>query len=148
MEENKGIQKRIRIHDNNNWKFIEELMLSSEYSKNFNAVINDALKIGLPLLYERTFNLTDYLKSQRKIANYENGYELRDLNNSVDELAVQVGIIKYLVTNLYNIELEKLEGTLSVEQIEGGFLSSLPENLQEIEDSMLAANKRREKKNE
>lgn len=57
---------------------------------------------------------------------------------TVDEVSVQVGIIKYLLSILFNIEGHKLEGkVLTVDMLESGIFASLPKNLQEIENTMI-----------
>ena len=137
--ENRTVQKRIRIYEESLWQYIDKLLRVEPYDGNFNEVINQALKIGLPRLYELTFDPKEYYKrlSQEEVET-EVTREIKDLSLTVDEVSVQVGIIKYLLSILFNIEGHKLEGkVLTVDMLESGIFASLPKNLQEIENTMI-----------
>ncbi|MDY4592741.1 MAG: hypothetical protein SO434_05010 [Eubacteriales bacterium] len=140
------IEKRIRIYDESVWELIDKLLASNEFKGNFNEVICQALKIGVPRLYEMTFDPQGYyrrLKDETKDKTDEEKM-LRDVSYTIDDLTVQVGIVKYLATVLYNVAKMELDGkTGTSEMMDNGMLASLPEKLQEIEKIMTDNTKKR-----
>ena len=137
--ENRKVQQRIRIYDERLWQYIDKLLKVDPFAGNFNEVITQALKIGLPRLYELTFDPKEYYKrlNQEKTES-EVTREIKDLSVTVDEMSVQVGIIKYLLSIMFNVEEHKLKGkSLTAEMLESGMFASLPKNLQEIENTMI-----------
>ena len=137
--EKRTIQRRIRIYEESLWQYIDKLLRAESFDGNFNEVINQALKIGLPRLYELTFDPKEYYKrlNQEKTES-EVTRDIRDLSVTVDEMSVNVGIIKYLLSILFNVEGHKLEGkALTADMLESGIFASLPKNLQEIENTMI-----------
>lgn len=146
--EKRTIEKRIRIYDESLWQFIDKLLRAESFNGNFNEVINQALKIGLPRLYELTFNPKEYykrVKEERSDGEIEG--QIRDLSLTIDELSVQVGIIKYLAATLFNVTGQYLDGkSLTSDMLESGVLSSLPRILQEIENEMNESARRKRSK--
>ncbi len=142
--ENRKVQQRIRIYDESLWQYIDKLERAESFDGNFNEVINQALKIGLPRLYELTFNSKEYYKKIRdEEGETEVSRRLRDLSVTVDEVSVQVGIIKYLTSILFNVEGHKLEGkALTTDMLESGIFATLPKTLQEIENTMIESTRK------
>lgn len=142
--ENRKVQQRIRIYEEILWQYIDKLLKVEPFAGNFNEVINQALKIGLPRLYELTFAPKEYYKrlNQEKTES-ELTRDIKDLAVTVDEMSVNVGIIKYLLSILFNVEGHKLEGKdLTADMLESGIFASLPRNLQEIENTMIESTRK------
>ena len=56
----RNVRKFISIYNESIWEQIDKLMTLPQYEKTFNAVINDALGYGLPLLVKSAFGEIDF----------------------------------------------------------------------------------------
>ena len=58
---------------------------------------------------------------------------------SIDDVLVLMSMVEMLASTLYNVELARTKGeAVSEDLLESGYFSSLPEQLQEIKDRLIA----------
>lgn len=145
-EKEKGVQQRIRIYNIEIWDKITTLEGTKKF-KGFNDVINQALEIGVPLLFDKIMDFEEYYNKVKKIKTDLLEKNVREINITSDEMYITTQIIKTLVATLYNIEVAKLKDEpISGDIIESGLFGELPKNLQEIEENFNKRLKRRYEK--
>ena len=141
---------RLRIYDVETLKSIEELMKTKQFDS-MNELLNRAVRIGIEKIY------VEYGK--RRILPGVSGEKddavdvrleriekkLKDMSLSLDDVLVLMSMVEMLTSTLYNVELSKTKGeAVNAELLESGYLTTLPDGLQEIKDKLI---ERSEKKN-
>lgn len=132
---------KFRIYDEETIKKLE-LLFASKGWRSMNELYQQAIKIGASELYRQEIEhkeKNEYTKEKEEMIVKAINY----LKISVDELFITVGMIKHLVTTIYNIDISLLEGEMVDKTlIETGAFSVLPKELQEIENSLYEKHKK------
>lgn len=161
IKNNRSTRKFITISDTSLWDIIDEISeLNPKYNKSFNAVINDALKYGLPMLLntlkgdvtlkndsllpEENFEIADMVvKGMEKFYSVNNiiteNQFYAQLVQLLQEVVLNVIISKSLISSLYNakeLELKKLP--VNIEKFSNGQYENTPDYLESYELRELA----------
>ncbi len=142
MKEGRKIKQGVKIEDNDVWEMIDAIRKEPEYSKSLNKVFNDALKLGLPKLYDKLFPKEVKLeKSDGKIKSQQ---ELEREEKLCEKFAEYVDSLREILINMIvsknaNCQIhEMLRKTFNDEHIENekvlaGYYSETPKFLQDYE---------------
>lgn len=126
----------IRIRNDETLSLINEL---AEKRNNRNAVLNDALDIGVKVLYSREFGKDVDAEKKKREHNPSVARELKELRKGVDDLFVAFSIVETLVAGLYNAKTAELDGDdVHAEALRDGSLCDLPELVAEIKADLIA----------
>lgn len=136
----------IRVYDDDVLTSIYELFSTKEFPT-MNDLLNRALAVGIEEIYKK------YGKRKALAAETEPMRDLRGVDEllrrvkstemTVDDLFVMMSIIELLATTLFNAQRARTAGEpVSVELLDSGYFSTLPENLQAVKDELI---RRREK---
>lgn len=147
MQGNKTNRMRryIRITDAEQWRLIDALMRLPAY-KSFNKVIGGALFYGLPILYEKVTG--DMLTQEERAALTEprqgtREEELRALIvRLLQETVLNVVINRSVLSSLFELAAEQLDGTPRGELLRAGRLSDTPDYLSQYEAEGIRALRR------
>lgn len=123
------------IHDEDTVLLIKEL---TKIRSNRNAILNDALKLGVPTLYERVFGKE--IKTQNKPkSDYSPsvGRELKELRHVIDDLFIEMSIIETMISGLFNAKCMQLDGNdVNAEGLRDGSLCDLPELVAGVKEDL------------
>ena len=119
-----------RIHNASTMQLVNEL---AEKRGNRNAVLNDILDRGAPLLYAEVFGgKTSPAQPSGKVQPSV-GRELKELRRDLDDVYVLLNIFEPMIVGLYNLAAEQLDGEpVNAEELRSGTLSDLPPELADI----------------
>lgn len=95
---------------------------------NRNAVLNEALNIGVPILYARTFG--GEVKAEKAKQEYKPsvGRELKELRRVIDDLFVEMTVQETMLAGLFNAKIAALDGEeVNAEAMRDGSMCDLPE---------------------
>lgn len=124
---------------------ILEISIEIENTKKFrsrNEIYNQALRLGLPLLYKTVFGRRKNPSDADELEAAKSD-DTKKIDAMLQELSVNSYILEYLTTTIYNALLEHIEGgKVSKEFAAAGYYAQLPENMQEIKDELLGKLKR------
>ena len=138
-----GIQKHIRITDNEINRQIERVMELPEY-QSYNQVINDALFYGLPVLCDKLFGnaepleeFTPPLQSQSSFGGLdEKSFDV--IVRLLKETVLNLTINKSILSSLFHGKCLEYKGCkVNAENFEQGLVSDTPDYLSEYELSGL-----------
>ncbi len=141
MDEKKekiGIQKHIRIADNDITEQINRIMKLPEY-KSFNQVVNDALFYGLPILCEKLFGETKLSEettppSQRQSFGGLDKKSFDVIVKLLKETVLNVTINKSILSSLFHGKSLEYKGCeVDAENFENGLISDTPDYLYDYE---------------
>ena len=114
-----------RIHDAETLSLINELAAKLG---NRNAVLNDALKLGVPTLYARVFGKDICTEKEKRAYAPSVGRELKEIRKGLDDLFIAHNILETLIAGLYNAKTAELDGDdVNAECLRDGSLCDLPE---------------------
>lgn len=134
MEKN-STQKKIRIYDEKIEEQLDKIKKSGYYTS-YNEIIEQGLKLGLPILIKKIFNFKEFAKEEFEENNQEE--RIKDLMRTQDEMFISIQILKCLISTIYNIQVSQIENiNVSKEMIDSGVMGNLPEFLAKIENDML-----------
>ncbi len=119
--EKRVVKKYITIMDGGLWEIIDEIAALPEYSKSFNKIINDALKLGLPELSDRIFHREESEREKPSEAVYHQPKKTAEVDEKTVEFMeevvallkeniVDLTIVKSIVSSLYNVKGLQLKG--------------------------------------
>ena len=115
----------LRIHDAETLRLINELAAKSG---NRNAVLNDALKLGVPALYERVFGKDTEAEKKKREHNPSVARELKELRKVIDDLFVLMNVHETMIAGLFNVKAAELDGEeVNAESLLDGSMCDLPE---------------------
>ncbi len=116
----------IRVHNDDTLSLVNELAAKSG---NRNAVLNDALDIGVPILYARIFGKDAKTPSEQKpLYSPSVGRELKELRRVIDDLFVEMAVQETMLAGLYNVKTAELDGEdVNAEALRDGSMCDLPE---------------------
>ncbi len=124
---------------------IDTLLAKKDEFKSKNDIVNRALEIGVPILFSSFFG-----KGGRRTQEEQSVASAKDLGaikNIVVQQAIQLNMLEYLTTILFNIEAAKAEGIeITKEFFSSGCLEQLPENLAEVKKEMTRIEYQRSKR--
>ena len=144
MEDRIKNRVTLRVEKIDTLNLVESIMKSGKFGSR-NEIFNMALEIGLPALYDKTFDIK--AKTQENAPN-EVKY-LAGIKNIVGQQQISLNMLEYLVTILYNIEAAKAEGIqITTEYLESGCLEQLPDSLAKIKQEMIRLEVNRKKRQE
>ncbi len=129
-------ETKIRIYDKEVIKEIEILKMKKGFNST-NEVINHLIKRGLE-------NTRKENESGESLKDFEKEFKnkMNILTLKIDEIYIQEEINKTLLSNIYNIKLEELDGEkIDRDLVETGAFGHLPEGLEKIERRMLKKRK-------
>ncbi len=116
----------VLIHNADTLSLINELAAKI---KNRNSVLNDALDIGVPILYARIFGKETKVPSEQSSPHSPKvGRELKELRKVIDDLFIEMAVQETLLAALFNAKVAELDGeTVNAENLRDGSLCDLPE---------------------
>ena len=125
----------VLVHD------VETLSLINEIAQKYksrNAVLNDALNIGVPTLYARVFGKDVAAEKEKRRHDPAVGRELKELRKGLDDLFIAHSIIETLIAGLYSAKTAELDGDdVNAEALRDGSLCDLPEFVAGIKDDLM-----------
>ena len=135
----------LRIYDVDTLQSIHELIETKQFDS-MNDLLNQAVRAGIEKIY------LDYGKRRALPSGYAPTSEaqpnarleaiekkLKEISLSIDDVLVLMSMVEMLASTLYNVELARTKGeAVSEDLLESGYFSSLPEQLQEIKDRLIA----------
>lgn len=122
-----------------NAETLSKLSALAKAHGNRNAVLNDALNIGVPILYEREFGRE---KKQAQQHTPSLGRELKILRNNTDDLFVELAVIETMIAGLFNVKAAELGGEeVNAGSLLDGSLCDLPELVAGIKSDLIGATK-------
>lgn len=115
-----------RIHNMDTLQLINEL---AEKFGNRNAVLNNILDIGAPILYAQFFGKeTKAARAEKSTHNPSVGRELKELRKITDDMFVLFNVQEALLASLTNVKAAELNGEkVNAAQLLNGSMSALPE---------------------
>lgn len=143
----------VRIGDIDTQRMFDELIATKVFASK-NALLNKCLNIGVAEIHSQVFGKggthnAKIGKNGLVITNQTDerlSKELRQIRRTDDEIYISINILEVLVTTLYNMTVEQLEGhSVSAADLESGRLSALPVYLQSIKDELVESQKRAQK---
>lgn len=115
----------IRIKDADVLSLLYELV---KKTGNRNAVLNEALNIGVPLLYERTFNKEVTINREKREIKLSTERKLKEILDNIKDLFVEMITQEVMIAGLYNTKIAELDGeTVRAEELLDGSICDLPE---------------------
>ena len=115
----------LRIRKDETIALINEL---AEKRGNRNAVLNDALDIGVKVLYSREFGKDVDAEKKKREHNPSTTRELKELRRLVEEIFVELAPLEVMLAGLFNVKADELDGEdVRGEALRGGALCDLPE---------------------
>lgn len=120
----------LRIYDDDILQLINELTIKREVSRN--VVLNNALSIGVPILYAQIFgNEAKQIQAatnEKAQHSPSSARELKELRRVIDDIFVLFNVTEALLASLTNAKAAELDGKkLNSKQLLNGSLSALPE---------------------
>ncbi len=129
----------VRVHEDDTLKLINELAVKF---KNRNAVLNDALNIGVPILYARIFGKDVKQASEQEPHNPSVGREIKELRKVIDDVFVQMLSVETMVAGLFNAKTDELNGDeVSAAGLLDGSGCELPEFVAGLKDDLTRSDK-------
>lgn len=106
-------------------------------------VLNDALDIGVPILYNRIFGKDVQQSREQKSHSPSVGRELKELRRDVDDLFIEVNVQETMLAGLFNALLAYANGEeINPEGLSDGSLCDLPELVAKIKEDLIETRKR------
>ena len=113
------------IRSEETMSLINELVLKSG---NRNAVLNEALDIGITILYSRTFGKDMDEEKKKREHNPSVARELKELRKVIDDLFVLMNVHETMIAGLFNVKAAELDGEeVNAESLLDGSMCDLPE---------------------
>lgn len=131
----KATRYSLLIHNADTLSLINELATKLS---NRNAVLNDALDIGVPILYARIFGKDVKETREQKSHNPTVGRELKELRRVIDDLFIEMNVQETMLAGLFNALIAQAEGVaVNAESLRDGSLCDLPELVARIKEDLL-----------
>lgn len=132
----KATRFSVLIHNADTLQLINEL--ADKLGGKRNAVLNEALDIGVPILYARIFGKDVKQANEQKAHSPSVGRELKELRRVIDDLFIEMNVHETMLAGLYNAEIAKLDGTpVNAEALRDGSLCDLPELVAKIKEDLI-----------
>lgn len=125
----------IRLHNVNTVNLINEL---SKTTGNRNAILNEALDIGIPLLHARIFGKGTKKEIEQTPYSPSVGRELKLLRRVIDDLFIEMNVQETMLAGLFNALIAQTDGEeINAESLRDGSLCDLPELVARIKEDLL-----------
>lgn len=130
-----------RIHNADTLALVNELAVKLG---NRNAVLNEALDIGVPIMYARIFGKTVKNELSAKLPHSPTvGRELKELRKVIDDLFIEMAIQETMISGIFNALVAQLDGEpVNAETLRDGSLCDLPELVAGLKDDLIGMTKR------
>lgn len=110
----------------------------AEKCNNRNAVLNDALDIGVKVLYSREFGKDVDAEKKKREHNPSVTRELKELRRVIDDLFTEMTVQETMLAGLFNVKAAELDGDdVHGESLRGGALCDLPELVAKIKADLI-----------
>ena len=131
----------LRIRNADTFALVNELAVKGG---NRNAVLNQALDIGVPIIYARVFGKADKFESATVPAYSPSvGREMKELRRVIDDLFVEMAIQETMLAGLFNATVAQLDGeAVNAETLRDGSLCDLPELVSGLKEDLIGMTKR------
>lgn len=130
----------VRVHEDDTLQLINEL---AKKFNNRNAVLNDALDIGVPILYARIFGKDVKQSRESKSHSPSVGREIKELRRVIDDLFIEMNVQETMLAGLFNALVAQLDGdAVNPESLRDGSLCDLPELVAKIKEDLIDTRKR------
>lgn len=124
------------IHNADTFNLINELIAKLKNDRT--TVINDALDIGVPILYARIFGKDVKQSREQKSHSPSVGRELKELRRVIDDLFIEMNVQETMLAGLFNALSAYLAGTvINAESLTDGSLCDLPELVAKIKEDLI-----------
>lgn len=131
-----------RIHNAETLRLLNEL---ADKFKNRNAALNDALDIGVPILYARIFGKDVKQEKEQKSHSPSVGRELKELRKVIDDLFIEMNVQETMLAGLFNVLIAQLNGEdVNAEALLDGSMCDLPELVAGLKDDLTRTGERNE----
>lgn len=115
----------VLVHNANTLRLIGEL---AKMLKNRNAVLNEILDIGVPILYARIFGGENKTEKAKQECKPSVGRELKELRRVIDDLFIEMTVQETMLAGLFNAKVAALDGEdVNAESLLDGSMCDLPE---------------------
>ena len=113
---------------------------------NRNAILNEALDIGVPIMYARIFGKAGKPESAPAPAYSPSvGREMKELRRVIDDLFIEMAIQETMIAGLFNATVAQLDGeAVNAETLRDGSLCDLPELVSGLKEDLIGMTKRGE----
>lgn len=130
----------VLVHNADTLRLVNEL--AAKFN-NRNAVLNDALDIGVPILYARIFGKDVKQSRESKSHSPSVGREIKELRRVIDDLFIEMNVQETMLAGLFNALVAQLDGdAVNPEGLRDGSLCDLPELVARIKDDLIDTRKR------
>lgn len=120
-----NIPHSIRIRNEETLQLMNEL---AEKYKNRNKALNDALDVGVQIIYAREFGKDVGEEKKKREHSPSTTRELKELRRVIDEIFVALAPLEVMLSGLFNAKAAELDGEeLHGEELRDGSLCDLPE---------------------
>ena len=131
----------IRVYDDDVLTSVYELFGTGEFPT-MNELFNKALAVGIEEIYKK-YGKRKALAPEIQPANDFRGVDellrrVKSTEMTVDDVFVMMSVLEMLATTLFNVERARAAGEpVSVELLDSGYFSTLPENLQAVKNELI-----------
>ncbi|WP_251547219.1 hypothetical protein [Pumilibacter intestinalis] len=131
----------LRIHNADTLALVNELAVKLG---NRSAVLNEALDIGVPIMYARIFGKAGNPESAPAPAYSPSvGREMKELRRVIDDLFIEMAIQETMIAGLFNATVAQLDGeAVNAETLRDGSLCDLPELVSGLKEDLIGMTKR------
>lgn len=138
----KATRYSVLVHNNDTLQLINEL--ADKLGGKRNPVLNDALDIGVPILYARIFGKEVKQTNEQRSHSPSVGRELKELRRVIDDLFIETNVLETMLAGLYNVQTATLDGTpVNAEGLLDGSLCDLPELVAKIKEDLIEMRQKR-----
>lgn len=136
----KATRFSVIVHNDDTLQLLNEL---AEKFQNRNLVLNDALNIGVTILYARIFNKDVQQSHEQKSHSPSVGRELKEVRRVIDDLFVEMNVLETMLAGLFNAQITQADGNaVNAESLRDGSLCDLPELVAKIKEDLIETRKR------
>lgn len=128
------------IHNADTFNLLNELV--AKFGNNRTAVLNDALDIGVPILYARVFGKDVKQSREQKSHNPSVGREMKELRRVIDDLFIEMNVQETMLAGLFNALIAYASGgAINAESLLDGSFCDLPELVAKIKEDLIETRK-------
>lgn len=136
-----AIDITLRVRNADTYTLINELAVKLGKRS---VVLNDALDIGVPILYARIFGKEVQQSHEQKSHSPSVGRELKELRRVMDDLFVEMNVQETMLAGLFNALIAQADGEpVNAEGLRDGSLCDLPELVAKIKEDLIETRQKR-----
>lgn len=139
---------RVRIYDDELLTSLYELAGLKEFGS-MNELMNAVLAVGIDKMYLERGKRKAFAENAQNASpvRYDEVIKkLKGIEVTQDDIFVMMNVMEMLLATLYNNEAMKLKGeAVNLELLESGYMSQLPDNVQQIKDKLIRRLSKKEK---